>query len=85
MLPQYRQDLPFWLYSSRVNLKVEIDDVTYFIETETDLLQLADLPQAGDRLFGVVVLTVTFPLPWRDQSHALVISNGARRDPGRVR
>ena len=76
MLAQDGEDFLFWLYSTRVN-EIEVDDVAYFIQAESELLQLVNFLQAGKRLLCVVVLAVAFTLTWRDQSNAFVVSNGA--------
>src|ERR1700730_13787294 len=84
MLAQDGEDFLFWLYATRVT-EIEVDDVTYFLQAESELLQLVNFAQAGKGLLGVVVLTMAFTLTWRDQPNAFVVSNGALSYPSSLR
>src|ERR1019366_2124596 len=77
MLAQNGEDFLFWLSSTGIS-EIEVDDVAYFVQAESKLLQLVNFAQASKRLLGVVVLAVAFTLTRRDQANALVIANGAR-------
>src|SRR5579859_5511559 len=77
MLAQHDEDFLFWLYSTRVS-EIQINDVTYFIQTEPKLLQLVNFPQPCQRLLSIVVLAVSLTLTRRDQPNTLIIANRTR-------
>src|SRR5690349_17036482 len=81
MLAQDGEYFPFrfsatWVY------EIEVDNATYFVQAESKFLQLINFPQAGKRLFGIVVLAMSLTLTGWEQPYALVIAHSAWSDLG---
>src|SRR5262249_33519282 len=79
MLAQNREDLLFRLKAAGVG-EIEVDDIPNFIEAEAEGFELANFLQAGQRLFGVIVLAMPFALAPPQQTDPLIVANGARCD-----